>query len=509
MIRLLLVEDESPIRNGIYRHVHWQELGVDEVYLAENAEKALLIGEEHLPEIIVSDIHMPGMIGTDLCRAYREIVPDCQIIFISGYSDKEYLTAAIELGAVSYIEKPIDIRELSETISRAVTNIRGIDLTYRNALHSLFAAGNSNKMHAQHVCEAVLARAGGRFSHHLLILLHSREALPDLPAIGSDARGELQERYEDESWYVMSDDMGSCRYALLFSSSVCWDDLMCSKLCRILLSLRSDNARWFLSASEDLTDLSDVGAALPGAVECLKNLSFMGWNTWTRGNPGTADCRFTLSAETMHSFYKALADKNCHSAEQIVDACCSEMCESRYVMSFAVRNVFYALNQELARAESALGSPKDDQEDMAFLDEAETIAALGAYVRDRIRRMLTQSREQKQNYAVKTVCAYIRKHMQEPDLSTGILAEHVYLTPAYLSGLFKRTMGITLMQYITEVRMERARELLADPQMKLYQVANEVGYMDPKYFSRQFKKTVSMTPTEYRDQLPVMEDKTP
>ena len=63
-------------------------------------------------DLIISDIRMPGMYGTELCRAYRQWLPDCQIIFVSGYSDKEYLTSAIRLGAVSYIEKPIDVEDL-------------------------------------------------------------------------------------------------------------------------------------------------------------------------------------------------------------------------------------------------------------------------------------------------------------------------------------------------------------------------------------------------------------
>ncbi len=124
MIRVLLAEDEAVIRGGILRHIRWNELGVDEVRSAANGTDALAMREEYEPDIIISDIRMPGMIGTDLMREYRKTLPECQVIFISGYSDKEFLTSAISLGAVAYVEKPIDLTILSDAIRMAVENIQ-------------------------------------------------------------------------------------------------------------------------------------------------------------------------------------------------------------------------------------------------------------------------------------------------------------------------------------------------------------------------------------------------
>ena len=136
-IRAIIVEDEATIRNGMLRHVKWNELGVDEVEAAENAEQAMGMFETYRPDIILSDIRMPGMYGTELCRAYRQWLPDCQIIFVSGYSDKEYLTSAIRLGAVSYIEKPIDVEELSGAIRTAVSRIQHIYQQKQEVLYSM------------------------------------------------------------------------------------------------------------------------------------------------------------------------------------------------------------------------------------------------------------------------------------------------------------------------------------------------------------------------------------
>lgn len=120
MIRALIVEDETTIRSGLVRHLSWAELGVDEVRAAESAEEAFSILENYRPDLVLSDIRMPGMDGIQMATAIRERFPDTQIAFITGYTDKEYLQAAISIGVVGYVEKP-DLRRRSEFISGTTT----------------------------------------------------------------------------------------------------------------------------------------------------------------------------------------------------------------------------------------------------------------------------------------------------------------------------------------------------------------------------------------------------
>lgn len=120
LIRLLVVDDESATRNGIIRHLDWRQLGVGLVEEARDGLEGLEIARLLHPDIVISDIRMPGMNGVEFTTHIRDLYPECKIIFLSGYSDKEYLKAAIQLGAINYIEKPINIDELQETVKRAV-----------------------------------------------------------------------------------------------------------------------------------------------------------------------------------------------------------------------------------------------------------------------------------------------------------------------------------------------------------------------------------------------------
>lgn len=122
-MKLIVVEDEKVIRNGLLKHVPWQRLGVSEVESAANGEEALAKAEIFRPDIVLSDIRMPGMSGVELCRKLKEKYPDLEIIFSTGYADKEYLKAAIDLHAVGYVEKPVNVKILSDNIKEAVRRV--------------------------------------------------------------------------------------------------------------------------------------------------------------------------------------------------------------------------------------------------------------------------------------------------------------------------------------------------------------------------------------------------
>lgn len=113
---VLIVDDEKMPREILTHHLPWKELGCGTIYQAEDGVEALKIVEEIHPEIIISDIKMPHMNGIALAEAVREIQPECQFVFLSGYSDKEYLKSAIKLKAASYVEKPIDLEEITQVL---------------------------------------------------------------------------------------------------------------------------------------------------------------------------------------------------------------------------------------------------------------------------------------------------------------------------------------------------------------------------------------------------------
>ena len=121
---VLIVDDEKMPREILHRYIPWQSYGVTEIYEAEDGESALALVREKSPDIIISDMKMPRMNGLALAQEVRSILPDCQFVFLSGYSDKEYLKGAIRLKAASYVEKPINLEEINEVLTEIAEHLR-------------------------------------------------------------------------------------------------------------------------------------------------------------------------------------------------------------------------------------------------------------------------------------------------------------------------------------------------------------------------------------------------
>lgn len=122
-MKVLLVEDEILTREGLMMSIPWKEIGVEELVAAEDGEEGIKAAEEIKPDIVMTDVRMPRMDGITMAFEIRKINKKCRFIFISGYCDKEYLKSAIQLSAVNYIEKPVEIEEVIAALKQAMLQI--------------------------------------------------------------------------------------------------------------------------------------------------------------------------------------------------------------------------------------------------------------------------------------------------------------------------------------------------------------------------------------------------
>lgn len=507
VIRLIIVEDESVIRNGICRHMKWEELEVDEVRTAANAEEAMQICENFLPDIILSDIRMPGMSGIELCTAFRQRLPKAQIIFISGFSDKEYLMSAISLGAVSYVEKPIAIEKLSEAVRKAVETVHMLRSQEKNVLHTLMSPEQNKQEAAVALFKGMMnGREVSEASHFVILHLKFQKEAGSMEEWMEGFSERLKQIGEQEETHILYDYLTKQRMLLLLAMKAEHKKLTEGSLPVKLLALFSDLSPCFLGAGDPVTSLEELPASYDSAEKALGCLAYKGWNDWGDSSDTGNEYEERLSQKRQNTFYKLLVEKKLPESMDFLEEIYRELTEAHAILNFPVRAVYYLLNDLVSQAERSLslkslvGAQKEDGH--LFLDSAETIRELNDYVADHIRQILEEGdEEQKTNFIIKKAVAFLNENLDKRELSLQVLADIVYLTPTYLSTLFKKKTGATVNQFLTELRMKRAEQLLRDPKLKLYQIASMVGYEDANYFAKLFKKQTGMLPSEFREKL--------
>ena len=478
-MRLIIVEDEQMIRKGIEKHVQWKNLGINEVYTAENAEIGLKICKEKQVEVVISDICMPGMNGIELCRQYREILPECQIIFISGYSEKEYLKAAISLGAVSYVDKPIELRELSAAVKKAVSNI----YHGRQRFDGILCLLTFEKEERKGKLDLL-----NNFKLFCACILKFRKTVTDAAAMANKVKSVAK----DNGCKAYLDFIGERSYVVL----LCWKERMSDDYCilqRLWEKLRQELKEDLFFAGGSFTEHADLLYDSYGkAVQSLDTLAYKDWNNCICSEKPDAYYDGGMSIAEKATFQKAALNKNLPEIRKLLMGWKMYFLEMQTAMTFSVRNVYYTLH-------SILCSHEVDTKDK-FWEKLDTINEMNDTLWGLVGR-IDQKEIEKSNLYVEKTKKYMWSHLQEKELSIQILADEVHLTPAYLSSLFKKITGVTIGQYLMQVRLEKAQELLKNPEYKIYQISEMVGYEDSNYFGKMFRKQIGMLPKEYRDSV--------
>lgn len=514
-IRFLIVDDESKTRNGLKKYVHWNNLGINELRYAANGIEALSICREFKPDIILADVRMPGMDGVTLCRHLREFLPYCQIIFLSGYSDKEYLKAAIDLGAVSYVEKPTVIRDVEDAVTKAVSHftedktlrlngsmfVENSTLLQRSLVEYLITGTRQGEIdeekleksfHSLHCFEkdglsfrAAVIQTEGKIDSHKTVLL-------ELSTLLHEKDVEHLEMVKDEEHIVII--FGTAFPGLLEPRSRLFHALEYAA-CRSGLG---GNA-FFCSVGTEVPCIEKTLQSYQTAVIALQQLFFTGYGRVVfYQKKEFVNLHFDEELFTQ-KFSKALLCNKTDEIKELLQAIYQSLSKQDTVLAAQIKNLYLRLFYQVMRISRSYFDKQNMWEQ--FL-QADTLKDIHRFLCHAVEDALTHPTEEENlSLSVKCVMKHIRVDFSTEDLSVQQLADKVHLTAAYLSNLFKKETGVTVGQYIVKVRIEHAMILLQSESHHLNEIASLVGYSDAGYFTKIFKKNMNMTPSQYRRQL--------
>ncbi len=487
-MKIAVVDDEERIRGGLAKLIKQAGERYEVAAVCSGAADLFeKIEAGVIPELVITDIKMPGMNGLDLIDKLRREIPGIKCAVISGFDDFAFAKQAMRYGVEDYLLKPVDPRELSEMLARMQAAIEEED-----------------------------RRSSAEFEKRLRLLL-----VPDEGAMPGQFREEAAKELQHHRLFrdayavvrVRTEPVAPLKelHDALSAIGRSWTAFEFGGGMTVIVSIRlSDHYDTIREQGQTMMQRMSalrhvrVGASepfrgpiwLPKAAEQAETALHRSW--FEPGRHAFADFLHLEKAAEPAAHPFVLFDRASRAALSISDW---EGVHDALIGWWGEWMRAYPSWEELregCEGVFALLGEKASFIPRRYADRQACAAAFFAAVHEKFRRLREQRQESR---VVETVKAFIAKRYAE-EIELCKIAEAVFLTPSYLSKLFKTETGKTITDYLIFVRMERAKALLRErPSLKTYEVGELVGYTDPAYFNKAFKKTAGCTPKEFRDRF--------
>lgn len=516
MIRALIIDDEPVVREGLLKRVHWGMVGIDQVEAVESAEEAMLCIREKKPDIVLSDIRLPGMNGMELCEWIRDEGIDCRIILISGYCDREYLKGAIRISAEDYIDKPIDLQEVEECLQKTVRKCHKVNdmqdmlEEYREELADVcvkrLLRGETSDSLWQKLPDSWCKLPDD--AQYLCVILQLGRAQSGSPAL----LAQLQEKTEAE--------LGSLRKLFYKKDDSCLVMLTgftkgeyLQEAYRLLEAwkerIRAGQfaaCKLIAAMSDRVTGKGQIAESYRQTASLLQKGFYIGYDQMITAEViRSGEDHTAISLHEFERLLKAREEEGLIGEVKRLYACAA----CKYgVPPSTMKSMYIDMNQKiLAAAESAPATADADWEMekgviWSKIQNYDTLLECHEYTLWHITRFF-RNREGllSDNKMVVYVLQYIRQHYRDQELSVNRIAEVMNLSVAYLSTFFKKQTGVTIGQQIRNTRMSRSVQMLSDPVLGMEEIARACGYDNANYWSKVFRKVYKMSPSEYREKI--------
>ncbi|MBD0378994.1 response regulator [Paenibacillus sedimenti] len=530
MLKLLIVDDEQITRDGLLHYIPWRELGIGIVKAAEDGLQALQISDSFKPDIVLTDVKMPRMDGIQFAIKLKEALPQCKVIFLSSYADKPYLKSAIQLQALEYLEKPVNLEEIKKHVREAVSicleeqarrlKESAIELQLNKSLTLLreeFALKLISKPLAQTELDESFQLVGielpmGAANVTVVVkMLGAEDASLQLLHANKKAIFEQIETIFDEF------DMGCiCAFKDLhhlivhaYGKKLTHTNQLVNPIHRVrtvLLSYTGAANKTFTGIGQLVYRAQHILESYQTAIVALQRQFFLGYNqvlAYRELEPNKRS--HSLDESLIEQFAAHLASEQKEEAFSIIKQVTNDIQETEDTLVNSTKNFYFKLLMNVYQIADKKNVPLTEEgghEQFLWnmITELHTIHEVEQYVLEKLASFFRylEHKEQEGSIAL-SIQKHVRAHVDNPELSIKSISEALFLTPNYLSLQFKKETGSTINQYITELRIERAQELLRDRSRKLYEIAVLVGFQDANYFAKTFKKLTGMTPSEYKE----------
>ncbi len=530
MYKIMLADDEGIVIDSL-KFIIEKEFGRDcEIAYAKTGRSVIELAESFRPDIAIMDIQMPGINGIDAMREIKK--SNSQIVFIvmTAYDKFNYAKEAINLGVFEYLNKPIEREILTGVIKKAMRKIdaerekRSQDLLIREKMETVVPIIENGliydilfrESYVEDVenYKSILGIEQDYAYMAVLVCGESQQGSHLTNAVGSSVR--IQKIYSNVRETIKEYIPGIVGSAMGNKIAICvpysngkmeYNERieMIERAREMIRSLKRNNDVSFRLGVGSVKPLLEVQSSYNEALDAL---------VFTTGSVVHADDvpikvgyeenypihlekalfgaidkkDMTVSLESANKFFDWMEENYPEDLDDIRLKC----------MEFVLwcEHLVY----EQGGATYHFQSRKTYLSDLMALDNLHDIRTwFVGKVETSCRNAQTQKDEKSDNIIDKAK-NYIDKCYSNKDMSLDDVSREVDISPYYFSKLFKEETGVNFIEYLTDVRIEKAKKLIVDGRLSMKEICIEVGYSDPNYFSRTFKKNVGVTPTEYKEQ---------
>lgn len=527
MYKVILIDDEPLIRQGLKAYLVWEDYGFTIIGEAEDGTRGLDICRQLQPDLVITDIRMPGISGIELINQLKDDLVHTRFIILSGYNEFELAQQAIRAGASDYILKPLQKEQFTQTIhflknelDRCHDNVifqqqlarmleRNISLLKNNLVSELL----EGKISESSKEEALFFKMNSEC--FTVVLWDYTDDTLDIKAV-ENCRGLLPSETREIVFYYI------CQY--MIQNGLHWhlgelnklgvflicgamkDQELHYHLCSLADEiLRKTGIALFISLGKTVFQFEDIPQSFQEAQKNMENL-FYHQKIQIFDSPLIFSSENLISrylnSETESLIFSAIENGDQTKIDTILGGITKLVFQEKYSEPDRVRELFSEiLTKVFLRFKESSIIAFDIRTAIKTVAEMKTYNQLFEFTEGLLSQQSNLLGAEKSEDS-KKIIKEIRKFLQEnltQEISLNSIATKFHLNLYYLSHLFKKETGFNFIDYLTSLRIEKAKELLEDVNYKIYEIASKVGYDDQRYFSQVFKKYTGYTPKEYRN----------
>ncbi|WP_176550490.1 response regulator [Bacillus sp. AFS037270] len=510
MYKLLIVDDEKIVIEGLKSATNWKEHNIEIVGSASDGEEALKEIMNRQPDIVLADIRMPKMNGLDLIKETKNLNLETVFIIISGYSKFDYAKRAIQLEAIDYLVKPIEVDEIIGSIKNAILK-----------LEKMKNEKQTNEWINEYQVALEEKRVLDYILGHRFVDPENDQRVKTFSFLNIGLKGYAwEDSKETEKLQVLLGHLKNLlenrgiesfiytidrQIVIMFSnSSLDIGNVLVQDL--VSLIFRDIKIRPNVGISNVYESISEIKKAYTEAKEALKNGIFRNIQVTFYFDLETYNHSFGNSIiEEINQFFKEsspdlLCIINLFMERVFLECKKSNLSpeKSKYVC-FKIVNHFLEYIEREYEVKNIGGERYLLYEELNLLQSLEEIRV---WLEQFIAKSTVFLNENHVSYNEKLIIdlkSFINTNYKEP-IVLDDLGKLFHKNPAYLCSLFSKAVGNTIFEYITNVRLNNAKKLLRTSNLKVSEICKQVGYENQKYFHQVFKKNIGITPGLYRSQ---------